>query len=388
MVTIARSQLIETLAELVRIPSVNPDLVPGATGEREIAEAIASRLSATPGIHVSLQEAGPGRPNVIAEVGNGPGRTLLLNGHTDTVGVAGMEDPFTPRVDGQRLYSRGAGDMKGALAAMIVLLEEIARAGDFPGRLVATFVADEEYASIGTAAICREIDRWQPDAALVLEDTGLHLGVAHKGFVWAEIVTRGHAAHGSAWELGVDAIAHMGRVLVGIEALGRELLARPAHPRVGPPSLYASMISGGQELSSYPEACHLQIERRTIPGESTAQVEAELTAVLDQLRADDPQFRAELTMGLVREPFEVAEDAPIVQAVAAAVEAELGTAPEFHGHAGWMDSAFLAAAGVPTAVFGPAGDGAHALEEWADLDSLEAFTRILGRIAYDFCRGQ
>jgi len=209
MVELTRERLSETLAELVRIPSVNPDLVPGASGEREIAEAIAVRLRRTPGIAVELQDAGGGRPNVIATVGDGSGRTLMLNGHTDTVGVSGMAAPFAARVADGRLYGRGAADMKNADAALIVLLEEVARAGDFPGRLVATFVVDEEYASIGTQAVCREIGRWRPDAALVLESTQLDVEVAHKGFVWAEIDTRGRAAHGSRYQDGVDAIAHM-----------------------------------------------------------------------------------------------------------------------------------------------------------------------------------
>jgi len=385
MIELTRERLTEALAELIRIPSINPDLVPGADGERKIAEAIAARLRRTLGIIVELQDAGGGRPNVIASVGDGPGRTLMLNGHTDTVGVVGMKAPFEPRVADGRLHGRGSSDMKNALAAMLVLLEEVARAGDFPGRLVATFVVDEEYASIGTQAICREIDRWRPDAALVLEQTNLDVGVAHKGFVWAEIVTHGRAAHGSRFRDGVDAIAHMGRVLVALEQLGRDLIARPPHPRVGPPSIHASLISGGQELSSYPEECHVFIERRTIPGETAEQVRDELQAILDQMAAADPSFRATLQMGLVRQPFEVAEDAPIVRTLARAAEAERGVAPKFVGWAGWMDSAFLSAAGVPTAIFGASGDGAHALEEWADLDSLEALGRVLVRVAYDFC---
>ncbi len=387
MIALTRERLTEALAELVRIPSVNPDLVPGAGGEREIAEAIAARLRRTPGIAVELQEAGGGRPNVIATVGSGPGRTLMLNGHTDTVGVAGMAAPFEARVAEGRLYGRGAADMKNAVAAMIVLLEEVARAGDFPGRLVATFVVDEEYGSIGTEAVCREIARWQPDAALVLESTGLNVEVAHKGFVWAEIVTRGRAAHGSRFQDGVDAIVHMGRVLVALDRLSQDLVGRPPHPRVGPPSIHASLISGGQELSSYPEECHLQIERRTIPGESAAQVRSELQGILDRLAADDPAFRAMLELGLVREPFHVAEDAAIVLAASRASEAERGIPPQLIGGAGWADSALLMEAGVPTAIFGTSGQGAHALEEWADLDALEAYGRALVRVAYDFCAG-
>ena len=385
MIKLDRAQLTETLTDLVRINSVNPDLVPGAAGEAEIADAIAARLRQTPGIDVALQQAGPNRPNVIASVGSGSGRTLMLNGHIDTVTLEGMPEPLSGRVDGSRLYGRGSNDMKSSIAAMIVLLEAIANAGDFPGRLVATFVADEEYASIGTQAVCREIERWNPDAALILEPSGLEVTVAHKGFVWATIETHGFAAHGSAWQEGIDAIAHMGRVLGKLEELRDDLQSRTGHPLLGPPSLHASLIRGGQELSSYPASCHLEIERRTIPGETQAQVEAELTTLLNTLRRDDPQFSATLSMGIDRQPFEIGPDAPIVEAVRSASERVLGRTPNITGGSGWMDSALLSAVGVPTAIYGPGGFGSHGYEEWADLDMLYDFARVLAQTAYDFC---
>ncbi|HEX7104049.1 MAG TPA: ArgE/DapE family deacylase [Nitrolancea sp.] len=385
MIEIQRDVLVEALAELVRVSSINPDLVPGAAGEAEIAAAIAARLRQTPGISVEVQEVVPGRPNVIASVGDGPGRTLMLNGHTDTVTVEGMTEPYSARVDGNRLYGRGANDMKGALAGMIVLLEAVARAGNFPGKLVATFVVDEEYASIGTQAICNQIERWRPDAALVLEQTDLEICIAHKGFVWATIDTHGFAAHGSRWQEGVDAITHMGRVLAGIDELSQVLVTHPGHPLLGPPSLHASLISGGQELSSYPARCHLEVERRTIPGESLEEVRTELQSILNRLDEADEKFSATLTMGLERHAFEVSEEAPIVRAIVDASQQVLDLTPRLGGAAGWMDSALLSAAGVPTAIYGPGGDGAHGFEEWADLDVLEKFTNVLARVAYDFC---
>jgi len=252
---------------------------------------------------------------------------------------------------------------------------------------VAAFVADEEHASLGTQALCRTLCRWHPAAALVLEPTALDVCLAHQGFVWAEVVTRGRAVHGSRADLGVDAIAHMGRVLAGVEALARDLQARPPHPLVGAPSLHAALISGGQELSSYPASCRLALERRTVPGETAAQVEAELRAILDRLAAADPRFAATLALGLVRDPFAAAAETPIVAALAAAAAAEVGRPPRWVGQGGWMDSALLAAAGVPTAVFGPGGEGAHALTEWADLETLVPFARVLARTAYAFCTG-
>lgn len=385
MIEIDRGVLTETIAEMVRIPSINPSLVPGASGEREIAEWIAERLQRTPGIEVELQDSGAGRPNVIASAGTGAGRTLMLNGHTDTVGIAGMDEPYSGRVDGNRLYGRGSSDMKAAMAGALVLLEEIAKAGDFPGRVIVTFVTDEEHSSIGTQAICREIERWRPDAALVLEGTDHDITIAHKGFSWAEIVTHGVAAHGSNFQLGRDAIVYMGRVLTRLDDYGRELLGREAHTVVGPPSVHASLIRGGQELSSYPDTCHLEIERRTIPGESEEQVCAELQAILDDLAGADPDFSADLAMGVFREPFEICAEAEIVSVLQNVITDELGHAPKLAGAAGWMDSALLSTVGVPTAIFGPGGGGAHAVVEWADLDSVETFTNILGRVCYAYC---
>jgi len=385
VIEIDRQALIDTTAELVRIPSINPSLVPGASGEKDIAEAIAARLRKTPGITVELQDAGDGRPNVIASVGSGSGRTLMLNGHIDTVGVAGMEDPYSGRVEGNRLYGRGADDMKAAMAAALVLLETIANAGDFPGKLIVTFVVDEEHSSIGTEAICREIERWKPDAALILEATGLNLCIAHKGFVWATITTLGFAAHGSRYEVGIDAIAHMGRVLSKLEQYSRDLEAREPHPLVGPPSMHASLIRGGQELSSYPEKCELEIERRTIPGESRESVTRELQEILDALASEDEQFEASLEIGLSRDSFEIGREAEIVQTVGRVAQEVRGEAPEILGAAGWMDSSLLDKVGVPVVIFGPDGDGGHGLVEWSDLDVLETFATILGQVCYDYC---
>lgn len=384
---LSRAELTATLSDLVRIPSINPGLVAGSPGEGALAEAIAARLRRTPGIDVELQMVEPGRPNVIAVVRGGSGRTLMLNGHTDTVGVAGMDAPFTPRVEGDRLYARGASDMKDGLTAMIHVLEEAARAGDFPGTLIGTFVLDEEYASIGTEAICNAIERWQPDAALVLEGTEMNIQVAHKGYVAAEITTHGTAVHGSDYRAGIDAICHMGRVLVALEELGREYLAREPHHALGPSSIHASMISGGRELNSYPDRCTLQLESRTAPGHSAEQVLAELQAMLDRLAATDPSFSAEVALIFARNPLHVPLDTPLVTTLTRIVTRERGTAPEYTGSAGWTDTALLTDAGIPAVLFGPFGEGAHSLAESADLAGLEEFTRILYTVAVEFCGG-
>jgi acetylornithine deacetylase len=362
------------VADLVAIDSVNPALVPGGAGETEIARFVAGWLERA-GLAVELVEPAPGRPSVIGVArGRGGGRALMLNGHLDTVGVGQMTDPHRPRVADGRLHGRGAYDMKGGVAACMLAAAAAARA-DLAGDVIVTAVADEEHASIGVQAV---LDRCRADACVVTEPTALELVVAHKGFAWWEIVAEGRAAHGSRPDLGVDAIAAVGPVLTALGALERELAGGP-HARLGPGSVHASLIEGGQELSSYPERCTLQVERRTLPGETEAQLDAER----ERLLGGDPRLSARTT--LVRPPFEVAPGAPIVELVRERARAVLGDAPALAGHAAWMDAAFTSAAGIPTVVFGPGGEGAHAVEEWVELADVADCARVLAATAEAFC---
>jgi acetylornithine deacetylase len=250
------------------------------------------------------------------------------------------------------------------------------------GDVIVTAVADEEFASIGVQDVARH---YRAEAAIVTEPSGLDLCVAHKGFVWLEVETRGVAAHGSLPEEGVDAIAKMGAVLVGLEALDRELRSRPGHPLLGPASVHASLIQGGQELSTYPDRCLLSIERRTIPGESTAEIEGQIAAILDRASATDPAFRAEQRTLLVRDPFSVSPEEPIVTLARQHLTRVRGSEPPITGAGGWMDSAFLSAAGIPTVIFGPDGEGAHADVEWVDLTSATAAADALLGVITEFC---
>ena len=305
----------------------------------------------------------------------------MLNAHMDTVGVAGMTAPFEPRLADGRLYGRGSYDMKGSLAACMLATAEAKRRG-LRGDVILTAVADEELASIGTEAVAASI---RADAAIVTEPTELQLAVAHRGFVHLEVEVQGRAAHGSRPHLGIDAIAKMGRVLVGIEELDRRLRANPTHPYVGSGSVHASLIEGGQEFSSYPARCLLQAERRTIPGETAALAEQELGEIVASAGEGDPDFSATLRAPISREPFEVAEDAEIVRAVRRQAAAVLGAEPELVGVSFWADSALLAAAGIPTVLFGPLGEGAHAEVEWVDVASLERCVEIYVGVAAELC---
>ncbi len=376
-----RDELVDLASRMVAIDSVNPDLVPGGAGEREIARFVAGWLDAA-GLEVESEEIAPGRWNVVGVArGTGGGRSLLLNAHMDTVGVAGMDAPLEPRVEDGRMYGRGAYDMKASLAA-IMLAGARARGLRLRGDVVVAAVADEEVGSIGAEAAARRV---RADAAIVAEPTELRVAVAHRGFVWLTVETSGRAAHGSRPDLGVDAIAKMGRVLVELEELDRSLRAEPSHALLGSGSLHASLVEGGKELSTYPDRCTLRMERRTIPGETAATAEAEVRAILEGAAREDPDFAGSVSVDFVREPFAVAESEDVVRSIGRAAGAVLGNEPEVVGMPFWTDAAVFAAAGVPTVLFGPRGEGAHAAVEWVDLESVERSAEIYLGVAAELC---
>lgn len=349
------SDLAALAAELVAIDSVNPGLVDGAAGEREIAAFVAGWCGAA-GLDVDLIEPVDGRPSVVAVArGSGGGRSLMLNAHLDTVSVEAMDDPFAARIDGGRLYGRGSYDMKGALAAAMLAVRDAAEAG-LRGDVVLAAVADEELDSLGTEAV---LERWTTDAAVVCEPTELRVATAHRGFVAFEIETAGVAAHGSMPELGDDAIGKIGPILVRLAELDASL-ASVRHPLLHSGSVHASLIEGGQDLFSYAARCVLGAERRTLPGETVEDVERELYA----LTANEAD--ATLRVLVARDPFEVDPGHELVGTLlAAAGESEVV------GLRFWTDAGLTAAAGIPTVLYGPAGTGAHAAVEWVDLASLD-----------------
>ena len=370
---------IALLRELVAIDSVNPSLVPGAAGEGAIGEAIAHHLRHL-GLAVTLQEVVPGRRNVIGVLdGAEPGRSLMLCGHMDTVGVEGMAAPFDPVEREGRLYGRGAQDMKGGLAAMMDAARVAQNRGFRKGRLIVAAVIDEEYASIGADALARE---WAADAAVVTEPTDLQVGVAHKGFAWVEIQASGRAAHGSRPADGCDAIFRMGRILQRLEQLDRELQARPAHPLMGVASLHAATIDGGREWSSYPELCTLRVERRTVAGESGDSILREVAAILRDLTREDPSFTAAATLRFARPAYEVPNQDPLPGVLVEAARAAGVTAGPV-GMSFWTDAAILGAAGIPSVLFGPGGAGLHSNEEYVRTADMIACRDVLAFLIDD-----
>lgn len=371
------------LSQIVAIDSVNPALVPGARGEAAIARALVAELEAI-GLHTEIQEVAPGRPNVVGVLrGRAPGRSLMLCGHTDTVGVAGMARPFEAVEREGRLYGRGAQDMKGGVAAIVGAARVIAESGGLDaGEIVVALVVDEEHASAGAEAL---VMRWRADAGIVTEPTGLDVAVAHKGFEWVEIATEGRAAHGSRPRDGRDAIAHMGRVLGALESLDRQLQAGAAHPLVGSASLHASLIEGGRELSSYPDRCTLQIERRTIPGEAEGAAGREVAAILETLRRHDSDFVASSRVLFGRPPYEVPAGHELPALVLRATH-QRQISSSIIGMSFWTDAAILGAAGIPSVLFGPTGAGLHGLEEWVDQQSVLDCRDALVGVAREWCR--
>jgi acetylornithine deacetylase len=370
--------MIDILRDLIAINSVNPSLVPGGAGESDIARYIAVKLRAI-GIDAVIEEAAPRRANVIGVIeGASPGPSLMLCGHLDTVGVDGMHAPFDPVERDGRMYGRGAQDMKGGVAAIIGLAQTLAKESLRKGSVILAFVADEEYMSIGAEALVKQ---WRADAAVITEPTDLQIGIGHKGFEWVEITTEGVAAHGSRAEEGVDAIAHMGRVLARLEALDRSFAVRP-HPLLGRASLHASLIRGGRELSTYPDRCTLDVERRTVEGEPPQIALHETQTILQALHAEDAKFRASARCTFTRSPYVTPSEHRLPELLRHAAGTETG-AMTF-----WTDAAILGAAGIPTVVFGPGGAGLHGIDEYVRVDEVRACHHALVKLTRMFCEGE
>jgi acetylornithine deacetylase len=381
-VAIPRGDAVALARALVKIDSRNPTLAPDSPGEGDCARFLASVLDDW-GFSVDLLETIPYRPNVIARLGPSDAPALMLNGHLDVVGVEGMvHEPFSAELRGNRIYGRGSADMKGGVAAMCAAAFDATDAGS-ERQILITAVADEEYESLGMRQVISAGIR--AEAAIITEPTRLAICPAHRGFVWMDVEFKGRAAHGSRYDIGVDAITHAGLVLAELEKLERSRESGVRHPLLGRGSLHASKIRGGVGMSTYPEECNLAIERRTLPGESEQTALREVADACDAVRASHPQLNASVTLSTAQLPSDVPIDAPIVKRLRGAMERE-GIAVKIEGLSAWTDAALLNAAGVPTICFGP-GDIAlaHAAEEFVSVEEIEVATRVLRRVVGDWC---
>jgi acetylornithine deacetylase len=368
---------------LVRIDSRNPSLAPGGPGESACVALLREVLDGW-GFRTEVHEAVPGRPNLVARLGEARGgRRLMLSGHVDVVGVEGMTHaPFDGVERGERLYGRGAADMKGGIAAMCAAAWQAARDA-LAGEIVVSVTADEEYESVGTRVMLERGVR--ADAAIVGEPTRLEVMPAHRGFVWIEIVAAGRAAHGSRWDLGVDAIRHTGLLLAELDRLDAEELPGRTHPLLGRASLHASTIEGGTGMSTYPDRCVLRLERRTLPGETVENVLVEVQRACAAVRARRPELAADVSLLMAQGPSDVATDAPIVRALEDALR-ERGEAVRVSGMSAWTDAALLNAAGIPAICFGPGDISlAHAAEEYIPLPEIDRAESVLATLARRWC---
>ena len=379
---VPRGDAVALARALIQIDSRNPTLASDSPGEGDCARALASILDDW-GFTVQLIDGAPGRPNVVARIGPADAPALMLNGHLDVVGVEGMvHEPFAAEVRGNRIYGRGSADMKGGVAAMCAAAAKGASA-DSARQILVTAVVDEEYESLGMRAMLAA--GVVADAAIITEPTRLAICPAHRGFVWIDVAFRGRAAHGSRYDLGVDAITHAGLLLTELESLERIRGKGPQHPLLGRGSLHASKIQGGVGMSTYPETCNLSIERRTLPGESVEKALEEITDACVTLRSRQPHFNARVTLSTAQLPSDVPLESPIVRRLRGALEREK-LPVRIEGLSAWTDAALLNEAGIPTICFGP-GDIAlaHAAEEFVPIEEIETATRVLARVVREWC---
>jgi acetylornithine deacetylase len=367
---------------LVRVDSRNPSLVAGGAGEGACASLLRQVLDGW-GFRTELHAVAAGRPNLVARIGGGGGRSVMFNGHLDVVGTEGMvHAPFDAEERDGRLYGRGSADMKGGIAAMCSAAWHAAHEG-LAGEIVIAAVADEEYESLGTRALIERGVR--ADVAVVTEPTRLAIMPAHRGFVWVEVDVAGRAAHGSRWDIGVDAIRHAGLLLAELDRIDEMVLPGRTHPLLGRGSLHASLIEGGIGLSTYPDRCVLKLERRTIPGETTGDVVAEVKRACAAIAARRPSFAAEVRLLGAQGPSDVAVDAPLVRGLEAAL-GSCGERPVIEGMSAWTDAALLNDAGMPAVCFGPGDISlAHAAEEYIPLDEIDRATAVLTAFARSWC---
>lgn len=371
--------------KLVQINSANPSMgsVPGP-GETAIARYIATWFE-----HRDLEchwiEPTKGRPSVVGVMrGTGGGKSLMFNGHIDTVTLVGYDGyPLCGNIQDGKLYGRGAADMKCGVAAAMVALANSRHLG-LRGDVIFAGVADEEDLSIGTEDVLRA--GWRADGAIVNEPTNLCIVNAHKGFVWLEVTIYGIAAHGSRADLGVDAISKAGHFLAELDRYSQQLRSSDSGSLASTPTIHASLIKGGEEASSYPATCCITLECRTLAGQTASSVEREIREMLVKIQKNVADFSFDVKAKAERPAFEISRDDPFCQLVREEVGAAMGTSPTVCTESYWTDCALLAAEGIPSLLWGPIGEGLHAKEEWADVKSIKTVTSALTSMAAKFCK--
>jgi acetylornithine deacetylase len=379
------SDLIKLLGELTKINSVNPAFEPESPGEKEIGEYIINYLDSL-GLETNTQEVKPGRNNVFGLLkGSGEGKTLLLQGHMDTVGIDFMDiDPLSPVIKEGKMYGRGTCDMKSGLAAMMSAIKNIVDTGiTLKGDLLFNAVCDEEF---GQAGCYKAMQVIKADSAIIGEPTELRIQIAHRGLALIQLKTEGVMAHTARHDIGVDAITKMGKVLTRLEERHNQL-QKNGHELTGTGSIHAALIEGGSRarISTYPKECMSRILRWMTPSESVEDIKNELSEIIQELSLEDEQFKASYKVLFSRPPSEVSKDEPICNLLGDSIKETLGTSPVYWGAPWYLEQEIISNHGIPTVCFGPTGEGIHTEVEWVDLDSVRLTEKVYESIIKRYC---
>jgi acetylornithine deacetylase len=398
-----RGELIELASALIRIPSFKTEETPVA---RFLDQFFGER-----GYDVDVQEIEPGRLQTIATLrGTGGGASLMLNGHTDinALTMRWRRDPWTPTLEGDRLYGHGVQNMKGGLASIIMAAEAVRRAGvRLAGDLVIACVAGETQGGEGTHYLMQSGLR--TDAAVVAEPFGAdNLVTVHSGIVHLAIHTYGVTGHIGRLEGTVNAVHKMTAVIAALQDVRFRHEPRPDLPAF--PRLNVGGILGGRgrdyvlvEPPYVPDVCTIIVDVHFVPGMTVEGIVADIRRALDPIAALDPELRYEIEIPppatfkgrrrLVMDPFDMPLDAPIVQAVARSYRAVTGGEPSRigtvlpHSYSA-DDTCHLWKAGIPCLLYGPATIRGNADEDDACVlvGEMETVTRVLAATAVDVCR--
>jgi len=370
-----RESVIGLLSDLVSIDSVNPSLSSSHPGELELANYLKGWFGER-GFPYKEQKVTDGRNNLIARLGSGE-RKLLIVSHMDTVGIDTMTiPPFDPRIDGDLLYGRGSADTKGGMAATLLALEELLDR-ELPGEIIFAATMDEEFEAVGVDRLVEEVTA---DAAIVIEPVDMKAVVAHKGFAWIEFDVRGRAAHGSDVKFGIDAIIGCGILLARLRELQGKISPR-IHDLLGPASLHASQIFGGEGWSTYPASCRLRVERRTLPHETEPDIQEELDEMISSLRKEGIDIDGKIIF--FRSGTEISPDEEVVRSLISAAHLN-GIEIQLGGMQGWPEAGILNQSGIPSVVFGPSGCKGHEAVEFVSIESVLACSRIIKQTALEF----
>lgn len=381
---IDRGELLNLLADLISINSINPAYGSSAPGEGKIGEYVADYFRRHK-IPFEKQEVLPGRFNVIGKVkGRDNSRCLIFDAHFDTVSVDGMTiDPFAPEIRDNKMFGRGSCDTKAGMAGMMMALKHVSQSDEPPINVWVTTTIDEEYSFQGIRHLAAQGVR--ADGAVIAEPTQLDTIIAHKGCIRWGITTHGRSAHSAKPQLGINAVSKMMKLIQAIETKILPRYEAKRHPLLGTPTLNVGMIQGGIQVNLVPERCEIQIDRRTLPGEAAADILADFQEVVNELTRQDPDFRAVIEAPFLEDScLETLPSAVIVGVTEAVCQSVIGRS-QLQGVPYATNASKLSRIGIPSLVIGPGNiDQAHTAVEFVDIDQVRQAAEIYLRIMRSF----